>query len=397
MSQASPHRHLVLAPFVGSSQSPYAGHQFFHHYLQALSARGWSVTLVCPATETVEPDERGYTVVPVVMPAPSRHVTAWRRLTASMQDRAPHPGVAHGPVSELLAAADSLELHWDTWLPALPALRRRRPELAVAGVAQDLVFESRARALAAGVAGNALRVARPFLGMRRRQELRLLASCDVAVVFKEEDGQRIRSQGGGAEVLVAPPWLATSGTSAPQSEQGVVLFVGAFDRRENDVSARWLLDEVWPRVSVRLPGARLVLAGGGVPAWLRQRESDSVMVTGFLPDLEPVYRRAQLVVAPVRAGAGLKFKVPQAMAYGLPVVATALAMEGLRPPPGAVYAVADDAGEFADAVIAGLLDPVGARRAGELGQAWVAGEFDFGVFVEQVVAALSRGRRAPSR
>jgi glycosyltransferase involved in cell wall biosynthesis len=78
-------------------------------------------------------------------------------------------------------------------------------------------------------------------------------------------------------------------------------------------------------------------------------------VVGYVEDLTPLFRRARVFVAPLRYGAGVKGKVGQSMAQGLPIVATRVAAEGMNAVVGKDLLVADEPAAFAAAVIR-LLD-----------------------------------------
>ena len=95
------------------------------------------------------------------------------------------------------------------------------------------------------------------------------------------------------------------------------------------MSVLWFLDHVWPRIQLECPASRFVVAGAQPPPELRDRAGTAVVVTGWVDDLGSLYAEADVFVAPLILGAGLKFKVPQAMVYGLPVVATPIAAEGI--------------------------------------------------------------------
>ncbi len=78
----------------------------------------------------------------------------------------------------------------------------------------------------------------------------------------------------------------------------------------------------------------------------------------------------------------MKFKVPQALAYGLPIVTTTVGVEGL--PPGCPAVVTDDARETARAVVDLLLSPDRVCQLGEAGRSWVGNVFDFSRCMEEV-------------
>ena len=105
-----------------------------------------------------------------------------------------------------------------------------------------------------------------------------------------------------------------------------------------------------------------------------------------MADLAPCLDGCRISVAPLRYGAGVKGKVNQAMAHGLPVVATSIAVEGMQLVPGADVLVADDPGRFAEAVIGLYDDPDLWQRLSERGRENVAKHFSF----EVAEAALRR-------
>jgi glycosyltransferase involved in cell wall biosynthesis len=200
-------------------------------------------------------------------------------------------------------------------------------------------------------------------------------------VFKAADGAVIGRLGVTTPVVVIDPWLEVPDEAEQDTPRtaGEVLFTGAMWRRENDEGVRWLLERVWPQVRQAVPGARLVVAGSGPShALLRAAEAaGGVSVTGEVPDLGVHYRRASVFVAPLLVGGGLKFKVPQAMAHALPVVATSIAAEGVEEaaPAGALWAVSDDPAVLADRLVEALRDPVAAAACGRRAAGWARHRF----------------------
>lgn len=140
------------------------------------------------------------------------------------------------------------------------------------------------------------------------------------------------------------------------------LFVGSFGHRPNRVAARLLVAEVWPLVRARNPDARLLVAGRGSREFLDGLPAgtprDGVHALGFVDDLTPLFRSSRLFLAPLPEGGGIKIKVLEALARGIPVVTTAVGAEGIVTPAddAAVIAPADAAG-FADAVCTAADDP----------------------------------------
>ncbi|RZA18576.1 MAG: glycosyltransferase, partial [Lysobacteraceae bacterium] len=131
-----------------------------------------------------------------------------------------------------------------------------------------------------------------------------------------------------------------------------LLFVGGFRHPPNVDAVLWFVREVFPRIRSLRPGMQFHCIGGDVPAEIRNLSRlDGVHLHGHVPDLQPWLDGCRISVAPLRYGAGVKGKVNQAMAHGLPVVATSPAVEGMHLLDGQDVLVADDAAAYADAVL----------------------------------------------
>jgi glycosyltransferase involved in cell wall biosynthesis len=129
-----------------------------------------------------------------------------------------------------------------------------------------------------------------------------------------------------------------------------------------------MLDEVMPELWRTVPHACLQVVGRGLE---RVRPPDPrVRFAGFVPDLAAAYARAACAVVPLRHGGGSPLKFVEALAYGLPVVATSYAAAGLAAEPGEHYLAADDAIAFAAAVAAAFDGTFagGAARGRELAE-----------------------------
>jgi len=136
-----------------------------------------------------------------------------------------------------------------------------------------------------------------------------------------------------AELCVLPNAVRIP-AAAPGAGSGSgsrLLFVGTLGYYPNDDGARYLCDEIVPRVRTQWPGDfQVEIAGPGASSRLLDAaDRAGVHVAGWVPDLEPCYRAADVVVVPVRAGGGTRIKVLEAFSYRRPVVTTAAGIEGI--------------------------------------------------------------------
>lgn len=117
--------------------------------------------------------------------------------------------------------------------------------------------------------------------------------------------------------------------TATEREAQTLLFVGNYDYKPNEDAALLLLREIFPKVRERNPQASLWLVGNGPSAAMHAAATSGVEITGRVASIQPYYERATLFVCPLRYGAGMKNKVLEALAYGTPLIATPLSVDGI--------------------------------------------------------------------
>ena len=132
-----------------------------------------------------------------------------------------------------------------------------------------------------------------------------------------------------ARVTVFGWAIDVPGTTAPFESRRDVAFIGGYQHPPNVDGALFFAREILPLVQEQLPDVRFHVVGSNPPAELLALQGESIMVTGFVPDLGPLLDRMRLSVAPLRYGAGIKGKIGTSLSHGLPCVATPLAVEGM--------------------------------------------------------------------
>jgi glycosyltransferase involved in cell wall biosynthesis len=127
-----------------------------------------------------------------------------------------------------------------------------------------------------------------------------------------------------------------------------ILFVGTLGYAPNADAVMWFASRVWPRLQRALRHrVRWLIVGLNMPPQVARLASRrGIEVSGSVDDVGPYYRRADLVVAPLRAGGGTRVKIIEAVAHGRPLVATRLAVEGTTFRPGVDMLVAEGDSNF---------------------------------------------------
>lgn len=285
-----------------------------------------------------------------------------------------------GPWREL-AAADLVEFQWSETIAVAPDVRRRLHGVPLVGVAHDVITQRWQRAAAAATNPVERAVFELAAVRSRDREARSFGALDLLVVFSEKDAALARGLAPETRVEVVHPGLGPTSPPVRSIDPAAptVLFTGALNRADNALGAQWFLDRVWPAVAAAVPSARLVIAGAHPPAALARavERAQRAELTGFVASLDPWYARASVFVAPLRTGAGVKFKTLDAMLRGVPTVSTSVGAEGIDEAAQFVM-IADEPDDFARAVLAQLRAPDPARV--ERGRVWADGVYGVPAF-----------------
>jgi glycosyltransferase involved in cell wall biosynthesis len=212
----------------------------------------------------------------------------------------------------------------------------------------------------------------------RAFEARALRRFDRLFGITEGDAARMAAVSGkSVEVLphVVDTRVFTPGEAPPK--RPCVLFVGNYDHKPNVDAAFWLMEQIWPAVRRHVPGATVRLVGPGLDTERRTAlERLGAEVAGRVEDLVGAYREAVVFANPIRAGGGMRGKVLEAFACGVPVVSTGIGLEGVAARPGEACERADEAELFAAAIVRLLGDPAACRALASRAHALVAEHYD---------------------
>ncbi|MDZ4721380.1 MAG: glycosyltransferase family 4 protein [Roseiflexaceae bacterium] len=227
-------------------------------------------------------------------------------------------------------------------------------------------------------------------------ELRALARCDLVISLGTADRDALARWLPRLPVVLIPSGIDRDVWQPcfdPTIEHEV-LFVGNFLHPPNLEGALWLAREVWPLVQQAHPNARLTLAGREPPPEISALASQSISVPGTLDDMRPLFGNASVFVAPIFWGSGIRIKLLEALATGVPIVATTLSAEGMDVAGSAI--IADEPRAFADGIVKLLTDRELRMRMSAVGPKIVQRDYDWQRLAERM-AGLYQGLRAGSR
>lgn len=223
-------------------------------------------------------------------------------------------------------------------------IRRIFPEAVIFASEHDVSFLGRKRAYQKS--GNFLRRLHLYIQykVRRRNELEALRYCDVVMPHNPKDRRLLAENGIPKDkMFVLTPYF-DSRTVDRRPNHRDILFYGAMGRSENCEAVIWFLDHVMPRLANL--DVHLIILGANPQQAILQRQSENVIVTGFVEDTTPYFETCMCMVAPLLNGAGIKIKVLEALAAGIPVLTNEIGIEGISARAGEDYFYCETPGEY---------------------------------------------------
>jgi O-antigen biosynthesis protein len=185
----------------------------------------------------------------------------------------------------------------------------------------------------------------------QQQELSLAKLAHKTIVVTNIE-KNILSSFGVSNVSVIPNIHKTYAGLLPEfHERKDLLFIGGYNHTPNVDAVVWLCEEIMPLIWKQHPEMQLTLLGSNPPSQVRKLQSSRVLVTGYIPDIEPYFLNHRVFVAPLRYGAGMKGKIGQSLSYGLPVITTSIGAEGFDLTPEVDITIADDSEHFVKSVL----------------------------------------------
>jgi GT2 family glycosyltransferase/glycosyltransferase involved in cell wall biosynthesis len=282
---------------------------------------------------------------------------------------------------------DVLQLEYTPMAQYRGAYRR----IASALFEHDVHFQSIARAL--GHMASLLGEAKARIEYLRalRFELRTLPLCDQVQVCTPANRDYLLSflpklepklRCGLRAGIDASRYHPRSGGREPLT----MLFLGGFRHEPNRVALDWFVQRVLPLILAGQPTARLVVAGSDPPpAHAYADYAAALEMLGYVDDVREPLARCAVFVCPILSGSGVRVKLLEAFAAGIPVVSTTLGAEGLTRSDGQICALADQPAAFAERVLALFENPETAAQMAARARAEVEANWDMAAITRKLV------------
>ncbi len=225
--------------------------------------------------------------------------------------------------------------------------------------------------------------------MRKVQELTIARKADTTLVVSPVELELFKQEAPEVNVSLLSNIHQTFTTGKSFAERQHMLFIGNFEHPPNSDAMQFFLDQVFPLVQAQNPDIKLLIVGGHVPASIKARASDDVIVTGFVADIEPLFNDIRISIAPLRYGAGVKGKINSSMSFGVPMVISPIAAEGMNLKHEKDILIAEQPQDVAREILRLYSDHELWQRLSQAGKHNIDEHFSFAVAEAQLSAVLS--------
>ena len=181
-------------------------------------------------------------------------------------------------------------------------------------------------------------------------EYSAIREADASIVHSQEELSILTSDLSEANLYVYPLVLSIPGTAIAFKDRSDIAFIGGYNHPPNIDAVEYFVNDVMPILREKIPGIRFLVIGSNVPPRILKLAAKDVVIVGFVEDLKNALDHVRVSVAPIRYGAGIKGKVGASMAFGLPIVATKVAAEGMDLVDGVEILIADQPEEIVSAI-----------------------------------------------
>src|SRR6266566_1051018 len=188
---------------------------------------------------------------------------------------------------------------------------------------------------------------------RQKEQLEydLIDQADETWVVSNVEQKLLREARPHKSVEIVSTIAEVPGSKTPFALRRDCLFIGGFQHTPNIDAVLFFVQKIYPLVSEHLPDAKFYIIGEKAPPEIVALATERIVIAGWQRDIRPFFDSAKLSVAPLRFGAGIKGKINQSMGFGVPVVATSLAVEGIALNDREDILIADEPEDFARAII----------------------------------------------
>ena len=237
----------------------------------------------------------------------------------------------------------------------------------------------------------------------RKYEADVAGRFDTNLVVSRLDGERLQGICPSATTAVLANGVDVDyfRRQSPLSEveRGHLIMVSGMNWFPNRDAVLYMTESVWPELVKVMPDARLTIVGASPPQTILDlaARDQRVIATGFVDDVRPYMERAQIYLCPMRDGGGTRLKILDALAMGVPIIATQMALEGIDVTAETDVLVANSPQKFVKQIVRLAGDQALWQQLHANGRTYVERHFSWPVIRREMETAFRSSGRARDR
>jgi O-antigen biosynthesis protein len=227
------------------------------------------------------------------------------------------------------------------------------------------------------------------VAQQRREEMSAMHSVDCVIVHSPVERRMLHEADPSLSLEVVPWTVRPRPTALPFAQRSGIAFVGGFGHPPNVDAVRYYVSDIHPLLRRRLPDAKTYLVGSKMPDEIMNLRMPGVVPVGFVSILADVLNKLRVTVVSLRYGAGIKGKVLESFAHGLPCIMSEVAAEGFELPESLAWLVARTPEEFVEKIVRVHEDADFNRQLSEAGLAYIERRHSAAAVKEALRAAVA--------
>ncbi len=216
-----------------------------------------------------------------------------------------------------------------------------------------------------------------------RYEADLWKRFDHVIFVADQDRQALQTQIPGDNLQFTTIPICVDPEEQPLIQRvsypHAITHLGTMFWPPNVEGVLWFANEIFPRVLAQVPEAQFVIIGKNPPQEIHALalQARNIQVTGYVPDPAPYLAETAVFIVPLRAGGGMRVKIPDAWCWGVPIISTSIGAEGIDLQDGSHALIADTPAALVEAVVRVLQNPTLGKRLRENGRRWVEERYNW--------------------
>jgi glycosyltransferase involved in cell wall biosynthesis len=219
---------------------------------------------------------------------------------------------------------DIIELNWTHMALNFPMIFKIFPDSKYCAVEQDVTFLRFEREYKAEHKFFISCLKKARYKHIKKKEISVLSKFDIVFTFNQKDKNLLE---GLNNVEVISPYFQKISFLKNNNRKDIILFYGNMSRTENYLAAIWFIENVFLYLSDM--NLKFIILGANPNQILYNYQNQNILITGYQEDISEWFQKALCLVAPLELGAGIKIKILESLAAGLPVLCSDVASEGI--------------------------------------------------------------------